>query len=716
MLKFVAILSLFVGSSFSLFTNENPMRRVINILQNTQKELEEDSRKEEDLFNKFECYCKKNNEGMAKDNDDAQLKIQELNGKVESEKAEKAQLDQDLVRHKADRATAIQDLAQATSIRDQEKTTYDEVTAESRANIDAITGAISALEKGMGSSAFLQTHRKMSSRIAALIAAYSVSNNLTLEKHQRQVLTQFLQGSSPYGAYSSKSNEIVGILKQMLEQMDKDLEGVISREAHAVAAFKELKKAKEDEIQAHTDAIESKQVRSGELAVSSTQGEADAKDTAKALEDTRMFLAELTESCATKKSEYEERSQTRAEETAAISEAIKILNDDDALNVFSSTLNPQPTLLQVSARLNKASRAASLLQSIAKQNSVVAAHSTQLSLIAALVKNTHSKADFTKVVEMIDQMAEILKQEQNDDNAQRDWCNAEFEKNNDNTKESDRNLQQLSALIEESQQKVQELTSEINTAEEEVKQLDKAVADATEQRKNEHEDFVKSQTDLVAAQQLIEKAINRLNKFYNKALYKEPPQPVLTDNERIEKSLGENIVKEGVKIAGTSQTVYAQIKRHQVAAPGEAPKDAPETWSASYENKSQKSGGVIALLTNLEKDLSNDQVEGEHEEKTAQSDFEKLMENSKTAREQLNNEITVNNGSKAETEGRLGEAKVSQSTETEAHAGLVQYLSQLHGSCDFLLQNFDVRKEARTSEIDGLVQAKAVLAGASFEF
>merc|ERR1719387_2438230 len=43
-----------------------------------------------------------------------------------------------------------------------------------------------------------------------------------------------------------------------------------------------------------------------------------------------------------------------------------------------------------------------------------------------------------------------------------------------------------------------------------------------------------------------------------------------------------------------------------------------------------------------------------------------------------------------------------------------KYLSELHGECDWLLTNFETRKEARAGEIDSLKKAKAVLSGADF--
>jgi len=66
--------------------------------------------------------------------------------------------------------------------------------------------------------------------------------------------------------------------------------------------------------------------------------EEDLDDTSKALLADKQFLADLDKNCATKKDEYDVVKKTRAEELVAISETIKILNDDDALELFKQTL------------------------------------------------------------------------------------------------------------------------------------------------------------------------------------------------------------------------------------------------------------------------------------------------------------------------------------------------------------------------------------------
>merc|ERR1719171_1841892 len=121
--------------------------------------------------------------------------------------------------------------------------------------------------------------------------------------------------------------------------MDKDLNGAISTEEAAAKSHEGLVAAKKSEIAAASQAIEVKTKRSGALAVSIVTTGGDIKDTTSELNDTQAFLANLASECASKKSEWDERSKMRAEEVSAISEAIKVLNDDDALDLFKKTLS-----------------------------------------------------------------------------------------------------------------------------------------------------------------------------------------------------------------------------------------------------------------------------------------------------------------------------------------------------------------------------------------
>merc|ERR1719191_2203104 len=69
---------------------------------------------------------------------------------------------------------------------------------------------------------------------------------------------------------------------------------------------------------------------------------------------------------------------------------------------------------------------------------------------------------------------------------------------------------------------------------------------------------------------------------------------------------------------------------------------------------------------------------------------------------------------KADLEAELNKQQgIAHDTTKELYATL-KYISSLHAECDWLIQYFDVRKEARTAEMDALGKAKAVLSGADF--
>merc|ERR1719329_1768892 len=98
--------------------------------------------------------------------------------------------------------------------------------------------------------------------------------------------------------------------------------------------------AKTKEINALTKEVETKTARIGELGVQLV--------TKKALVEDEAFLKDLESSCKTKEAEWATICSIRAEEQLALADTIKILNDDDALELFKKAL-PAPSLLQLTS-------------------------------------------------------------------------------------------------------------------------------------------------------------------------------------------------------------------------------------------------------------------------------------------------------------------------------------------------------------------------------
>merc|ERR1719261_2092556 len=244
-----------------------------------------------------------------------------------------------------------------------------------------MTKAIEALEKGMAGG-FLQTSG------ASVLRQLTV--NMDLSPSDRDVMASFLSQGQGQG-YAPASGEIVGILKQMKDTMAADLKEITEAEEKAKADFEGMMKAKAAQIEALTQEIEEKTERLGNRGVELVNMKEDLEDTKKSLAEDKAFLADLEKNCATKKAEWAVRQKTRAEELLAILDTIKILNDDDALDLFKKAL-PSPSLLQVktSSRVTK-QRALAALQQADRGNK----RDFRLNLIALALKG--KKVSFDKV-------------------------------------------------------------------------------------------------------------------------------------------------------------------------------------------------------------------------------------------------------------------------------------------------------------------------------
>merc|ERR1719440_842681 len=124
----------------------------------------------------------------------------------------------------------------------------------------------------------------------------------------------------------------------MHDEMTADYADEMAAEKAAIKAFDELMAAKTKEVNALTKAIESKMTRVGELAIEIVQMKNDLGDTAEALLEDKKFLADLEKNCETKKAEWDVIVKTRNEELLALADTIKVLNDDDSLELFKKTL------------------------------------------------------------------------------------------------------------------------------------------------------------------------------------------------------------------------------------------------------------------------------------------------------------------------------------------------------------------------------------------
>jgi len=608
---------------------------------------------------------------------------------LEMAEATKTQLDMDLEEHRANVADAKQTISTATALRQKEAAAFAKESSDLKTNLAALGKATAAIEGGMAGS-FLQN-------TAATAILQRITLDADMSSPDREMLSAFLsQGQG----YAPASGSIVGILKQMTDTMEKTLAEVTATEAEAVKTFDALMSAKTKEIEANTAAIESKLERVAQVGLEITEMKEDLDDTAKALAEDKKFLADLEKGCSTKEAEWAARSKTRADEILAIADTIKILNDDDALDLFKKTL-PSASFLQTqgSTRILKRRALAILDKARAKRK----IPEPRLDFIALALQGK-SGGTFDKVIGMIDEMVKILAEEQKADDEKKVYCESELDTTEDQKKSLEHKVDDLGAALEDTKSMIETLAEEIEALVEGIKALDKSVAEATENRKEENVAYKDLMAADTAAEQLLNVAANRLAKFYTPKLYVAPPKQELSAEQRI-------AVNMGSEAAPTEPPMLAQIREH--GAGSVAPPPPPETWGA-YKKKGEEHGGVVAMLNMLKADLEKEMQEATVEEKDAQSEYETMMADSAEKRTLDSKTLADKEAGKADLEGKSLKLEEEQTATMKEVLATADTLKSLHIECDWLVSNFQVRKDARAGEVDALKNAKAVLSGADF--
>merc|ERR1712051_82982 len=269
----------------------------------------------------------------------------------------------------------------------------------------------------------------------------------------------------------------------------------------------------------------------------------------------------------------------------------------------------------------------------------------------------------------------------------------------------------LETAIEEMKEGISTLAEEIAALKAGIAALDKSVSAATDQRQAEsaaYKDLMSSDT---AAKEVLNFAKNRLNKFYNPRLHKAAPERELSEGDRIYVNEGGDIPTEapgGIANTGIIAFVQTSKKARGLLAPGPA--------TAAAYTKSSESQGVIAMIDLLVADLDKEMTVAETEENDAQEEYQNAIADSSNKRRQDSKSLVDKEAAKADLTSAMEDSQADKTSVGKELMGTLKYLHSIHSECDWLLQYFSVRKQARADEIDSLGKARAVLNGADYSF
>merc|ERR1712100_429126 len=393
-------------------------------------------------------------------------------------------------------------LDKATAIKQKQLAEFNEEEKDLLGSISALKSAVTVLSKH---NSLIQMPRSHIVGVAATVQneMQKHASLLTgiLTHKERKMVSSFIQSPEDYfdaeptfkQSYAPQSGEIFGILKQMKETFETNLSSSQKEEMANQKAYEDLKAAKEAEIAAGQEQIDTK-----------TQELADTK---KSLSADEQFLMMLKEKCSMTDSEWEERQKTRQLEMEACSKALAVLSSDDAHDLFTKTFNPSLLQAESSMHSERRTQASKLLSAVAKK--------VQNPRLATLAVRVRLDA-FTRVKKAIDDMVAQLLKEKEDEIKHKDFCTDEFNKNQLETERKEREKADLIAKIDDLTMTIEKLTKAIDTLKAEIAEMQVQLKRAGEDREKQNKEFQATVADQRETQMLLKKALSILGDFYNK--------------------------------------------------------------------------------------------------------------------------------------------------------------------------------------------------------
>merc|ERR1719161_3351997 len=426
-----------------------------------------------------------------------------------------------------DIATGKQELAEATTIREKENGEFSAEEKDTMVSISGVTKAITALGAKMPDETF---------KIGAFLQIQTVVDLQSLHKlkgvpaSQEQKIKAFLQGKS-----HAPSSEIFGILKSMKESFEINLKDAQDDEKAALKAYTDLKAGKDDEIAAATAQRDTKEAQAADTVEKLAQAKEDLATSKETLEADEKFLADLKERCSNMDAEFAARKKMRADEMAAVGQALAILTEDDAREQFDKTSAYKFT--QMSMKKNVSPHYPGLLQSESASMAQARTRASRLLLEEALSLGSPRLSQlavsmrtdvFAKIKVAIDQMVTQLKQEKKDDVKHRDFCIAELNQNEKQTDEAYDTKKALGIKTDDLNLLITNIGEEIDAAKSEVADTQLEIKKASQNREAENFDYQNTIAEQKATQAILKKALQKLKDFYANPNYliqgkQEPP-------------------------------------------------------------------------------------------------------------------------------------------------------------------------------------------------
>jgi chromosome segregation ATPase len=663
----------------------SPVEKVVNLLTTLKAQVESDGKTEQQIYDKYACWCEKTSKRKAEDIVEAQeelralgQKILTLKGKIATLAAEIAELTSKIKSNEAEQEML-------TAVRQKENAAFMAEAVETKQALAALQEAITVLAKATtpkkGGAELIQETQQARSKqvIKSVIDALPSKNNLS--PSHMALLSDFM---SSRAGYAPQSATIQGILGDMYLTFSSDLESSTLEEANRNHDYEKLYASIEkenNELKATRARKESEKADAESMLADTTK---TYDDTEKQMKADMEFFDQTKAACESKHEEWTTRKNLRDEELEGISKAIEILSSDDARELFDKSIKPGvETFLQVGSTptlLQDATNAPNVRAYNALKAQVKRSHSVRLAALAVRIR-TAKFGHFEPVIKAIDEMLQTLQEEGAADLAKKTQCLDEYQEITKTVNDLDWKIKNNKAKIAKLEELIALRTAEKEETIEKIAETEEYIKDITAERKAENEAYLEAKKDDEDAIALLEDAKEALTKYYK---------------------------KNGIKMGKIQGSVKLLQEDPEFAVSED---QAPDATFSHKGNRKFESKDIVSIMQYIIEDLKDELSNEKEAEAKSQMEFEQEL----ATAEKLKRDLEAKKVTLEEIIAKRESDKKDEQADMKENNGdrdsELAYQQKIKPDCDWILRAFDERATARAAEAAGLTSAKEYLAG-----
>ena len=493
----------------------SPIGKVIEMISDLQAKVIAEGEETQKTYEEFSEWCEERSKEVMFEIKTGKNEVEGLKATIEKEGANIQTQTSTIEDLAGEIATDEADLAAATKIRAKENADFVANEKDLVETIDTLERAIGIIEKEMSGGASMMQLKQSGSVVQALSAMVSAE---AISSSDGSRLTALLQSNSdddesgaPAAAvYESSGGGVVGVLNDLLEKANTELEGARATESSSLQNFEMLKGSLTDQIKFANKELDEAKKSKAESEEGKATAEGDLKITSADLAEDLSTLGSLHHDCMTKANEFETETKSRGEELGALATAKKI--------VIEATSMAQTSFLQISTKADLVSfEAVRFIRDLSKKQ-----HSTSLAQLASRMASTirfggSNKDDiFGKIKGLITDMITKLEAEAEAAATEKGFCDKELGETNAKKDDKTAEIEKLTAKIDKMSANSKQLKSAVANLQEELAKLTTSQAEMDKIRAEEKAVFEANSAETEKGLNGVKLALKVLNEYYSK--------------------------------------------------------------------------------------------------------------------------------------------------------------------------------------------------------